>query len=296
MFFVMLDGMIVYIEYVILDNLFMNVLICFVTYKILRAKVDYFQTIIVSSLGSVFAIMLPLIHIPNFFLVVVKLWIGLMLGYILSFHLPKKIYGILIFFISTFLMGGIVLSINYIQYGDIDSAINKPLTPIPLWLCILILLFFGIIIVRLIGLFHQKTDTTNFERDVEIFINDNSIKLNGLVDSGNRLYYFDQPLSIINYHKIKHILDKNTIDAIQQINNTNPIHSSTQQQEQNKKNIRFVELETLNGVNKIIVIKSQKIVLYSKQKMNIFYEMMLGISTTTIQDYDILLPPAVLAN
>jgi len=270
--------MIVYIESVILDNMLMTATICFLTFKILRQKVDYWSILIVSSIGTTFAIMLPLINIPNVLLLFVKLFIGIVLGYILGFSLKKKLLCVFLFFVSTFLLGGVVFGLTYLQTGDISSALNKPLSPIPLWALILIVFFVSFVFLRLIGIIHKKRDIDTFERQAEVFVGDRSIKLNGFVDTGNRLYYFDKPLSIINYDKIKDILDKTTINAI------------TSGSEQ--KGVKYIEVDTLNGRNKLVVIKSPKIVLYDDKTTNIFYEMMIAITSKNISEYDMILPPA----
>ncbi|MCL2598980.1 MAG: sigma-E processing peptidase SpoIIGA, partial [Firmicutes bacterium] len=183
--------------------------------------------------------------------------------------------------------GGVVLGINYLVQGSIEQALVKPLSPLPMWGLALLLLLGYFVLARMGRVFFAKADVHRFEREVEVFIGDKSIKVSGFVDTGNRLACGDQPIGVINLQTILPLLDKDTEQAVRL--------GRLESNQKRASSIKTIEIDTLSGHDQMMVIKTQKIVVYCNENTNIFKEMMLGVSKKQINEYDMLLPPFVLA-
>ena len=74
----------IYIEYVLIDNLVINALILLCTKKTLKLKTSWLRLGLSSLLGTVVAVMLPLINISSIFLILIKIGLGVLMVLILS--------------------------------------------------------------------------------------------------------------------------------------------------------------------------------------------------------------------
>ena len=103
----------IYIEIAIIDNLIINFILLYLTGKIFKVFRGKLYVFFASLLGTVFALLFPLIHAGNLILIFLKTLLGCVMVYIA--FAPKTFkrlsFEFFVFFTLTFLLGGIIYAV-----------------------------------------------------------------------------------------------------------------------------------------------------------------------------------------
>ena len=118
--------MTLYIEYVFLENFFIDGTLLYLTFSLLKRRISHFKIILSACLGGAFALLYPFLTLPNFLSVILKFSVGILLTILAT----KKEKGIgryalnaaVFFGLSFLLAGGLIgvcnlLSVNKNGYG-----------------------------------------------------------------------------------------------------------------------------------------------------------------------------------
>lgn len=163
------------VEYVFLQNLFIDYLIFKTTAGILRTKGKYF--FLVSIFASIFAVVLPLFYLPKIFEFILKIFLGVLLV-CLTFKFNKflsflKIYVTFLF--ATFLYGG-VCACFVETFGQLHTLII---------LAIVVATY--CIFEWLLKYINKRKTIENFCYDVLLENGDKVLNCKGFLDTGNML-------------------------------------------------------------------------------------------------------------
>jgi stage II sporulation protein GA (sporulation sigma-E factor processing peptidase) len=194
--------MTIYIEYVILDNLVIDLLILNLTKTALKLQVKKINLFLSALLGVVVALISPLLSV--WLNILCKIILALAMVYVA--FLPKKIkqflIDLLVFLIITFLFGGACFGAFYLLNIEITNQLNFYYSlEIPLGLILLIVVLCFYCCKNLFMHFYKKQRTEKFMYDAQLTANGNSIKIKAFLDSGNVLTDSVnlQPVVLINY-------------------------------------------------------------------------------------------------
>lgn len=221
----------IYIDVIWLLNLLFDALLLLLTGIFLKRKIIIWRLIAGALLGSIIVILMVT---PFSFYVshpFIKLLFSLFMIWV-SFGFKRFRYfvqNLLTFYFVTFLMGGGIIAIHFFLNRNIGMQQGIFLTnktglgdPIS-WILVLIgfpfLWFFSR--TRIDELKYKKI-TYNQIVNVTIRIDDATLKLRGLIDSGNQLYepITKSPVMIINIEKASDILPKRMLELSANINTT----------------------------------------------------------------------------
>ncbi|HEY8420018.1 MAG TPA: sigma-E processing peptidase SpoIIGA [Clostridia bacterium] len=275
----------VYIEYVILDNFFITLAILIITSKCLHINLSWPRAVLASSFGTFCAILIPLIRIHNILLILLKILSGALICLVIPKKLTvKKYFQIFITFLGvTFFLGGISIATLYMLTQDLPTAFKINYFkefPIGVIIAVLVLgVFFG---VRFFISNYRVKTLRPFLRRLEIFYQDRSISLNGLIDSGNNLYDPDTnlPVVVVNKHTVFNLLSDEAIISLAK---------------GGLKNAKIIDYGTASNTSQMLILKPDKILIYSGDQVNTIYDVMLGIAQNTVggQTYEALIHPAL---
>ena len=173
--------MVVYVEAVILDNFCFDFLLGYLTYSITKQKVRYLPILLSAIVGSVFALIYPMIRslgllvkIPILFFSSLFLTIKKSLR---QYFINTFVYGVLSFLLSgviSFLLGGEGDGFIGVRWGGVVAATCASI-------------FFLLYAVRqIIGLIGQGKMREKIAT-AELYNGANRVKINALYDSGNLL-------------------------------------------------------------------------------------------------------------
>lgn len=189
----------IYVDYVFFINFLFDFILLSTINIILKRNISYKRIVVGAIYGGITTFILYL-RIPSIIYFILKILTGLTLSIItfkfkdIKYTLNNFIYLIII----SIILGGSLYLINeeigYSQDGILYFSEGKVLN-----LIILLFLFILIsIIIINISKKYKKEIKTKYE--IIIFNNKKQIKLQGFLDTGNKLYdpYFNKPINILN--------------------------------------------------------------------------------------------------
>lgn len=281
--------MVAYIEFVIFDNFFITLIIGCATYRFLRLRASWRRLIFAAVLGTVAAVVFPIIAFNMVTSVIFKLALGVVLSAILFVKRYNLILGAAAFLVITFMFGGLLFFIGLMVHGDIESALTKPISGVPLFVFIAAPAILYLLTKKLFLKHHRTGDLVNNIMNVKIEIEGKSIEVKGFLDTGNRLYDTKTglPVIILSFKALlPHLKDEELALFI------------GGKSEKLFPHAHYIYFSALgNEGDKILVLKPQKFTFYYNNKANILYDVMVGLSFSKITDsldYSAILHPCLL--
>lgn len=267
----------VYIEYAIIDNIVINYLLLKTSTFLARVKTNFLRLFLSALLGTVVAIIIPLITLKTSVLYAVKLSLAFLMPLISAkvLNAKKYLFLILIFILFTFLSGGFILAILNLAVIDYtEGAILNYDSVIPIGLSVLIIYALSKTVIKLSFIILKERDLKPFLRKCILVIGNQKYKVLGFIDSGNGLY------------------DKKT--GLPVIVASNSFFSKIPK-ESIKKSISNLEFDTVSGTSYMKLFVIDKLMIYKGEKVNIFNNVLLGVSSEgyNFTGYEILLHPSL---
>lgn len=218
----------VYLDIIWILNFLFDSLLLFLTGLILKRRTKKWRVFLGGFFGSliILAPFTPFAILTSSFF---KIFISILMV-IVAFGFKRMKYffaNLSIFYLVTFAMGGAMIGVHYLLNFDYDLANALFLTHIqgfgdPIsWL--FVILGFPVL------WYFSKNTFDQFENhkiqsdqliDLEVFIFDKSVRLRGLVDSGNQLYdpLTRRPVMIVSLKKMTYLLPKEIIPIFNNVN------------------------------------------------------------------------------
>ena len=180
------QSMQIYIEYVIADNMAVNLALIYATTLTLRRKFSRIRAFLSSSLGTAFAVIMPLWDIKALF--VAKTALCLVMCAVMLKHREAKSYFkcMGVFLLYTFLAGGICVA--FLGANDGFIALKNPngYTPAVAAAACALCLFTAKKVVGYITLARRER---KYMTTVKLVVAGAEVECKGYWDSGNRLFY-----------------------------------------------------------------------------------------------------------
>ena len=259
--------MIVYIEYVIINNFIIDFLLLKTTFILSGKREKLFNLILTSILGAVISLSYPLIKLGAFYLTIIKVLAGVLIVLIASKYKSKREFfiNLAIFYSLTFLVGGGVFGILSLLGITEYKELVVSLCFIPA--CLLILATKGVITYL-----YRRKNVESFIYFVEIEFCNVKLKGRAFLDTGNGLYSNDSPVIVC---------DK---AFIQKLYTTKEFY----------KRLFKMEITTAMGSGEKYCLPLDSFKIFIKDKPNIYNNVMLMIAKIDMVGVDILLHPSLL--
>ena len=206
--------MTVYLDIILIENILMNYIILYATGFIQKQKIKQIRLIISSTLGGAYAIVSYLNIIPiysNFFM---KILLSIIMIYV-AFNIQnikRLLKTILLFYLSSFVMGGCALALLYIINPENINFKNGVLIGTYPMKVTLIAGVVGFLIIQIsFQINKRQMKKKDMICDLEISINKKKIKLKSYVDTGNMLKepLTKEPVIIVEKEKLNNIINVN---------------------------------------------------------------------------------------
>lgn len=258
--------MIVYVEYVIIDNMVIDTLILLLTKQLAKLNTTKNRLLFSSLFGTTIALISPLL--PSIINLIVKPLVAILMV-IVAFKIGSKRQfcgAICLFFLSTFLFGGACYGIC--EMLGIHIIIKNGLMyeyKFPIGLALLICSFVYFLAKNIINycLNLQKQSKNLFH--VEISSNKNNFVGTAFLDTGNCLLMNNKPITIINY-KVFNKLYPNI-----------PLEYVLLKKDMGLPNQKYFEVKSITqNAEKILTFEVDKITLQNKQVKNAIVGLSLG--------------------
>ena len=242
--------MTVYIEFVIIDNFVIDLLILLLTKSLLKIQTRKIYVLLSAVFGTVVATISPLL--PSIIAQVIK--IPLALSMILIAYMPKNLKEFLAqtitFFISTFAMIGCCLAIS--QIFNIEVSVQNGMImeyKFPVGAVLLICFVVFVSLKNIFKLIFKKQKYLELSYSIILKNENKEVKTMAFLDTGNKLMMDEKPITIIGY--------KTFFELFPNIDITKLLLNKTI----NLKNAKYIEIKSVNQKNKSLVFEIDEIVV-----------------------------------
>lgn len=256
----------VYIEYVLLDNIIIDYLLLKYTFKLVRGKSGFWRLLFCAFLGAAFAAVLPLVPMPLWASVPVKVFFSAALVWAAGRYATKKSYflSFAVFNLYTFLLGGSVTGIFNLFRLPLDKEYSVGLVILAAYLSVKLM-------HRGVTALYRRKNIYAYVSDCEVTLNGQTVRVKGFLDTGNRLYDKETDAPVV-------ICSKNV--AFRLSDNF-----------KNKLGGKKLKIATAIGVDEITVFKIDRLKIYNGDKANIFDNVLLGVARAAFREggYDLII-------
>ncbi|MBE5741775.1 MAG: hypothetical protein E7360_00430 [Clostridiales bacterium] len=266
--------MVVYLEWVFLDNFIIDFLLVLITRKALKLRISKLRIALSAFFGATVALIIPFLKLSTAVTFLLKMPIGLLIVLISGKFrgIKEFIYCFYLFLFFTFLFGGGVTAIFWglnLNFNPLNYTVESE---IPLFVSVLTAVGVYLLCKKTINRIYRRKTLLNFVYKCQFSLGGEDFEFLGFLDSGNSLFYGADYCPIV-------VCGKNAVLKLQK----------TGALENTKKDIVFVN--TVGGKTLISVYKTQKFLIYNGLIPNILYNVMIGVPEKFVdfKEYDILL-------
>lgn len=276
--------MIVYIEYVLLNNFLVTLMLLVSTNILLKQKSNKLRVILACLLGAGMAIVYPICNLSGIVLLLLKTMVGFLISATAfkNCGLKKLFVNFVIFMFLTALYGGINLMIYFAVYGDFSQSKTLPL-PIILFSIFTITYFVKQISMHI----YNKKKIAEFIYEIELVNNNKKVKTNAYLDSGNVLCdpETNTPIVVINFKIFNKLF-----------NDFSPMKLMKKQID-NLKNGHYIKVSTVTTNGEMLVFSIDNLILKMPNGDKTIVSPMLGLTQTSFKHLccDMLLNPKLIS-
>jgi stage II sporulation protein GA (sporulation sigma-E factor processing peptidase) len=247
----------VYIELALIENFCIDFTLLACTKIICRNISSYFRIIISAILGAGFAVLFPLISFGKILSIVIKLLAGVLMCLIGGWtgKIKSILVYILCFFVLCALLGGTLIFLFTLSGIEYESGYGYILSSVPIGIPMLFAFILFLVCKKLVK--RLKNVSCKFVT-CHICAGEFSTDVKGFFDSGNNVYYFGQPISIIPPAVAYKIIDKSRIKD-------------------------SVKIHTVAGSRKIDVFTCDSLEIKNGDKITVYKGVRLGIGGDELQ-------------
>ena len=206
----------VYIEYVLIDNLVINSIILLLSLKMLKLSVINWRVVLGASVGTIVAILLPLISLQGVGLIAFKLALGMLICVCAldKFDIKHLMRFYICFLMFTFVMGGVCYGIIYSLTGS--ASLTDYALDIPVGVILIVVVVWARYLQKLINLIHKRNKLTLYLYELDLVLRKKKYKINAYFDTGNLMVDRDtkKPIVIISLAKVIDEFDINEVMGI----------------------------------------------------------------------------------
>ena len=253
----------IYIEYVILNNLTANAMILYIVGVIMRRKMSIVRILLSSIIGTIYAVLLPYISFNyDIGLKVILSAVMVAVGY-KAYSLRDYMVQIVIFYVVTFMFGGMVIGIGSLMHTDILNILLYPNNLMATYMSLIIIALTALSRVIVLCI-ERHIHASSYYYDVNMTVGDCVRCVRGYLDSGNRLYHGIAMVVVMDKTMIGEVFD-----------GIEPSDSIT--------------LSTINGTSSQHVYKIDEVELVHNGIHKNYRNIYAVESTRDFNDYDVLL-------
>lgn len=279
-----------YIELVIINNFVLTAIIGAASYRFLCIKNSNIRLFLASAVGTVLALVFPLIKLHAVIITLLKIAMGLLLSVILFAKKCRFFKGFFSFMVITFMFGGLQFCIGMMIFGNVADALSKPATNIPIGIIVGGSALLYIFIKKLFITYRRLSDESHNIIDFSVELAGKKINAKGFLDTGNRLYdnQTGLPVVVLNIKTLLPYLSDGELTLMLSGNS-----------EKLFKNAHYISFSSLNNTgDRILVVQPDRFQVYFDKSKNILYDVMIGLSFSKLSggttEYDALLPPCII--
>lgn len=190
----------VYIEYVIIDNFIIDMLILLFTSNVLGGRINKFRLFLSTVVGVTGAIIMPFVLLPGVLMFLVKIFTGVIMVLLLKKYSSFREFFtyFIMFFTFTFVFGGLCYGLCLLL-GNSTLGVLVNAYQFPMGLIVLIISVYLYLLWKLLIYVRTKNNNITLYRDIILKIGTSKHYIRGYVDSGNTIYDDTRPVVVVSF-------------------------------------------------------------------------------------------------
>ncbi len=263
--------MTIYIDIIIVENLIMNAIILYATGLIAKCKISFLRIFLASLVGAIYVFLEYIIKINYNLKIILRILLSIIIIFI-AFNpqtINKMWKELVLFYLTTFTFGGIATYLIYVLKPEKIVIKNG----VFIGNYVLKVIFIGAILGTLIlvisfKITKSKISKKDLKRKIKITLNNKSILLDALVDTGNML---KEPITgdsviIVEKNALYTILPNDILKNIDKILGGDFNEISEEIKNEYMKKLKIIPFSSLGKQNGMLIgIKPQKVEIIDEQ-------------------------------
>ena len=275
--------MTIYIDIIFIENIIMNAIILYATSIILKQKIKILRLGISAIIGSIYSIVMYITKLPIYSSIISKFILSVVMIYV-SFkpNEPKKMFKqIIIFYLTSFVFGGVALNLIYFLRPENISIKNGLFTGEYVLKVIMLGAIMAFIIIKIsIKIIKTKFNTKDMYCDIKLKINEKQIETKAMIDTGNLIKepITNTPVVIVEGSLLKGIIPKEILKNLENILCGNLENLPQDIQDKYLPKLRCIPFSSLGKENGMLVgIKISEIIVKNEDEEKKTSNIIIGI-------------------
>ena len=214
--------MTIYLDVVIVENLIMDAIIIYATAIVLKVKIRHLRIIISSLIGAIYSVLSYISDLEVYNNLFLKIFLSIVMVYIAFSpqNIKTLMKQILIFYLTSFLFGGVAFALIYVikpQEILMKNGLFLGMYPLKT-------VFLGAIVATAILITAFKVVKSNITKkdmmcDVSIELNNKTVNLKTMIDTGNMLKepISGLPVIVVENTALYELIPKEILDNLDDI-------------------------------------------------------------------------------
>ncbi len=273
--------MIVYLDVVLIENLFMNYIILFATAIINKTEIKLIRILLASILGSLYAVVNYTNILENKLGLMLKIFLSIAMVY-LAFkpnNIKQCARQLMIFYLTSFTFGGVAFAMLYfIKPSELLMKNGVYIGTYPIKIALIGGIVGFVIITIAFKIIKGKISRRDVYCKITIEIEKNRKSIPAMLDTGNQLRepITKAPVVIIEKEQLKEIIPEQIITNIQKIIDGNT--EEIKQIERYKNRFRVLPFSSIGKTNGLLLgIKADKVTVKYDEQERLLKNVVLGV-------------------
>lgn len=275
--------MTIYIDLIFFENIIMNSIIIYATSIIIKQKPKILRLLISSIIGAIYSIALYITNYKIYTSIFSKIILSIIMMYVAfkPSNLKKLFKQVLIFYLTSFVFGGVALNLIYFLKPENISIKNGLFTGEYALKVIMLGALVALIIVKIsIKIIKSKITTKDMYCKIKMKINEKQIETNAMIDTGNLVKepITNTPVVIVESSLLEGIIPKEILNNLENILCGNLNNIPQEIQEEYFTRLRCIPFSSLGKENGMLVgIKISEIIAQNEEEEKKTSNIIIGI-------------------
>lgn len=273
----------IYLDIIFFENLIMNSIILYAASIILKLKPKFFRILISSAIGSVYSIILYITEMKIYSSIISKIILSIIMTYV-AFNpqnVKKMWKQILIFYLTSFVFGGVALYLIYfLKPQDILVKNGMYVGEYALKVIMLGGIVAFVVIKISLKIIKTKINPKDMYCKIKVKLDDKEIETTAMIDTGNLVKepITNTPVIIVESSLLYEILPKEILNNLEEVLSGDLSDIPEEVQEKYISKMRCIPFKSLGKENGMLLgIKSDEIEVMKEDENKVIKNAIIGI-------------------
>lgn len=273
----------IYLDIIFFENLIMNSIILYATSIILKLKPKLFRILISSAIGSIYSIILYITEMKIYSSIISKIILSIIMTYV-AFNpqnVKKMWKQILIFYLTSFVFGGVALYLIYFLKPQDILMKNGMYVGENILKIILLGGIVAFVVIKIsLKIIKTKISSKDMYCNIKIKLNEKEVETTAMLDTGNLVKepITNTPVIIVESSLLYEMLPKEILNNLEEVLNGNLSDIPEEIQEKYISKMRCIPFKSLGKENGMLLgIRADEIEVIKEDENKIIKNAIIGI-------------------